>query len=138
MIETETTKYKASKPRYTIEAVSDKAYYTLLDRGVTPVNLNRTKVCGFFSIEEVPGGFDVVGNGPAEGIRRHVPHTKFGPVAYYLPALVNDKLSIITVAGNILPDRPLAIITEALQTHLENTTKQTDDFAALVQQIKNL
>lgn len=100
-------KYKAKKPRYIIEPVSDKAYYTLLDRGVTPVNLNRTKVCGFFTIEEVPGGFDVVGNGPASGIRRHVEHKGYGRVAYSLPALVNDKLSIITVAGTILPDRPL-------------------------------
>jgi hypothetical protein len=107
MIETKTTKYKGRKPRYVIELVSDKAYNTLLAMGMIPVNLNRTKVCGFFSIEEVPGGFDVVGNGPAEGIRRHVPHTKFGPVAYCLPALVNDKLSIITVAGNILPNHPL-------------------------------
>jgi hypothetical protein len=105
--EIETKKYRGKKPRYTIKAISDDRYTALLAQGFEAVNLNRTKVCGFFSINDHANGFEVIGHGPASGIRKVVKHDGFGPVAYCLPALVNGKLSLITVAGLLLPNHPI-------------------------------
>lgn len=107
MTEIATKKYKPAKPRFTIMAISDDQYTALLAQGFEAVNLNRTKVCGYFSIIDHANGFEVIGHGPASGIRKVVKHDGFGPVAYCLPALVNGKLSLITVAGLILPNHSI-------------------------------
>ena len=88
----------------TIEPLTNLGYYSLQALGMEVQKVyDRAKVCGYFTIEQLQGGYQIVGNGVADGFVLEVAEPNYGNVAHHLPAMVNNKLSIIIVTGVLLP-----------------------------------